>query len=448
MRPRSLASLLVILTLTCRVCAQVNLGTNPATGSGSLTVNAGDFFSGTLSVAGGTLYLGSNFSIAALNVLAFSGSGSSLNYTGGTPFTLTLPATSSVTRSGTGYTYFYDPIANSGTVAVTGGTAYGNANFSNFAGGSLAVSAGAAYSQSTSYTFSNAVGATASVSGSGSVLTIANPSNLGSLAANSSGVLQLAGAFTTANLGTITLATGGSVELTGSLNNAGATLGTTTDGSAYVLKGTITGGTVASGAITPNGGTLDGVTVNGNLPVGAQSVTLKNATTFSGTASVAGGTFYLGTNLSLLAGSTLAFSGSGSSLNYTGGTPFTLTLPATSSVTRSGTGYTYFYDPIANSGTVSVTGGTVFGNASFTNQATGLVSVSGSGSIFNFSNLTNLGSLSADTNGVLSLTGSFLTSISAASPSHPAASSKSPAVARLTTPVPRSAPPPTVAPIL
>ena len=379
-------------------------------GSQALTLKNGTTFSGTASVTGGTFYLGSNLSLLGGSTLAFSGSGSSLNFTGGTPFTFTVPATTSVTRSGSGYTYFYDPVLNSGSIAISGGTVFGSANFTNQSGGAVAVSNGASYSQGTSYSFTNTSGGTASVTGSGSVLTLANLSNLGSLAANNSGVLQLAGNFATSALGNITLATGGSVELTGSLNNASTTLGTTTDGSAYVLKGTITGGTVASGAITPSGGTLDGVAVTGNLNLGSQALTLKNGTTFSGTASVVGGTFYLGSNLSLLGGSTLAFSGSGSSLNYTGGTPFAFSVPATASVTRSGSGYTYFYDPVTNSGSVAVTGGTIYGNANFTNQAGGNVTVSGAGSVYNFSNLTNLGSLSADTGGLISLTGSFLTS--------------------------------------
>ena len=41
----------------------------------------------------------------------------------GGPFTLTLPATTSLTRSGAGgYTYIYDNVSNSGNVTVSGGT--------------------------------------------------------------------------------------------------------------------------------------------------------------------------------------------------------------------------------------------------------------------------------------------------------------------------------------
>ena len=178
--------------------------------TGSLTLNSGDVltlknaagFTGTGTINNATLYLGTNLTAAANSAYVFTGAGSYLSYASGGPYTLTLPATASLTRSGTGNTYVYDSLINNGTVTVSGGAL-------QFQSGT---------------TLTNAAGATTTVSGSGSSLYLVGLANSGTLSANTSGLIQLGGAFTTANLGTVTLASGGAIKLTGTLTNTAATL--------------------------------------------------------------------------------------------------------------------------------------------------------------------------------------------------------------------------------
>ena len=391
------AALALALLFTPRASAQINLGLNPTLSSGSLTLNASDFFSGTYAISGsGVLYLAANYTQPIGTTLAFSGTGGTyLSYPGGGPFTFTLPSTAALTRSGgAGYTYVYDNFANSGSVTISGG---GNLQFQS------------------GTTLTNTAGATTTVTGAGSTLYLLGLANAGTLSADTNGLIQLAGAFTTANLGFFSLASGGAVKLTGTLNNASATL-TAPSGGAYTLAGgTITGGTIASAALTTSssGGTLDGATVNGNLTLASNDVlTLKNSAGATGTTTVNNAVLYLGTDLSALAGSSLMLTGANSYLSYTGGGPFTFTLPATTSLTRTGTGYTYVYDNLANSGSVTVSGGSNLqfqSGTTLANTAGATTTVTGAGSTLYLIGLANSGTLAADTNGLIQLAGAFTT---------------------------------------
>ena len=83
--------------------------------------------------------------------------------------------------------------------------------------------------------------------------------------------MNLGGAFTLANLGAFNRS-GGTVNLTGTLNNTNTTLALNATSGSWVLNG----GTLLGAPMTANSGvsfivqsgTLDGVTVNGNLDVG------------------------------------------------------------------------------------------------------------------------------------------------------------------------------------
>jgi hypothetical protein len=173
-----------------------------------------------------------------------------------------------------------DPTANS--LGLTSGSITLNAtNWTNDGaiqarnGGSLDLMG---ISSAANPAWTNSVGHTISISGSGS-LTLegggpptpdANGTewlNNGTIADNASTV-NLGGIFTLAALGTFNR-TGGTVNLTGSLNNTGSTLLlTNATGSWNLLGGTVNGGSVAAQGTnalvgTGNGGTLIGVTLDG-----------------------------------------------------------------------------------------------------------------------------------------------------------------------------------------
>jgi fibronectin-binding autotransporter adhesin len=432
---RRLSRPLLPLLFASAACAQINLGLNPIVSTGTQTLGATDFFTGTLTINGsGSLSLSADYS--ATLPLVFSGTGSYLTYSSSIR-TLTLLTTASLTRSGTGATYVYDNLANNSTVTVSGGTL-------QFQGGTTLI---------------NTAGATSTVTGSGSTLYLAGLANAGSLVADSLGLIQLAGSFTTANLGSISLTNGGIIRLTGTLNNASATL-TAPSGGAYTLYGgTITGGTIANGALTFTGSTgyLDGATYTGDLTLPAStSVRFLNGATFTGT------NLTLGSNsglywqqISTLAAKSLSF-GSSSYL-YLSGTNSAITLDSATTatgqiqiyhdgsagtaitnqgtlnqttgsgqiyahtVTNSGTfsqtgGSTSIYaDTFTNSGTISATTGTLYlgypsAGYNTTNTSSGSITSSGSGTnIYLRGNFANSGSLTAQNSGLLTFDGANTT---------------------------------------
>lgn len=134
----------------------------------------------------------------------------------------------------------------------------------------------------------------------------------GGTIAMSGGVLELDGNFTTANLGTVT-GSGGTLTILGNLNNTGGTLatGTGTAFSTLILQGDISNGLVEGPSGTGlvfKGGTLDGVTYQGNIDLSATgaSGTILHGITLSG----AGGT----------GNAAIALTGSGSMLSVDGTT--------------------------------------------------------------------------------------------------------------------------------
>jgi hypothetical protein len=134
------------------------------------------------------------------------------------------------------------------------------------------------------------LGTLASVDG-GSIYPI-NLSNQGTIQLSNSPI-TLTGSFTRAALGTIT-GTNGTVSILGTLDNRGSTLAIDRSVNWQLSGGTIQGGTisVASGAqllINYPGGTLDGVTLNGDLHLaGAARLHAANGLTLNGTATLDG----------------------------------------------------------------------------------------------------------------------------------------------------------------
>src|SRR6185437_10816999 len=135
---------------------------------------------------------------------------------------------------------------------------------------------------------------------SGSTLQINGAwSNAGMLKVNG-GTLNLGGSFTTVGVGTM-VRNGGIVNLNGVLDNTGATLALDeASGSWRLLGGTINGGiyTNSCGAeliLTNSGGTLNGLTADGDLDLTQDfnvNVTILNGLTLNGTATFGSAAFH------------------------------------------------------------------------------------------------------------------------------------------------------------
>ena len=109
--------------------------------------------------------------------------------------------------------------------------------------------------------------------------------NTGTLQAISNGVLQLGGSFSTAGLGYLHSA-GGTIQFTGALDNTNQTLALNAiTGSPQLFGGTITGGTISTSGgaqlVTTNTGTLDTVTLAGDVLVGSGTTTINNSLTLA-----------------------------------------------------------------------------------------------------------------------------------------------------------------------
>jgi len=148
--------------------------------------------------------------------------------------------------------------------------------------------------------------------------------NSGGTISLSGGVLLLDGNFTTANLGSIT-GSGGSLKILGALDNSSGNLsiGAASAFTAATLSGSITNGFVngpGGNGLVMAGGTLDGVSLAGNLDLSASGATgtIKHGITLAG----ASGT----------GNSTILLTGSGSVLSVDG-----TTLLNNATITLAGT---------------------------------------------------------------------------------------------------------------
>jgi hypothetical protein len=396
-----------------------------ATVNGNLTLNSNEVLTlrngagidGTTTVDNATLYLASNLTALANRSFNFTGASSYLSYTGGGPYTLTLPAGTALSRTGTGSTYVYDHLANSGTVTVSGG-------------GGLQFQSGT--------TLSNTAGATATVTGTGSTLQLYGLANAGTLTADNNGLIQLAGTFTTAGLGTITLANGGAVRLSGTLTNTSANLTAPSGGSYTLFGGTVSGGTIDSGALTftSSGGYLTNAALTGDLTLPANThVRLTGgAATFSGAnLALAANSFLYWQQAATLAAKTLTFSTN--AYIYLSGVGSALTLDAASTgsgalyiysdgssgsaFTNAGTlthtgGTGYLYAPtFTNSGAITATAGTLtFGttSASYNSANSGTVTADGSSTtVYISGNVANTGTIRAQNSAKLIFNGTNTT---------------------------------------
>ena len=265
--------------------------------------------------------------------------------------------------------------------------------------------------------------------GSAGTITI-NPNgfdNKGTLGASSSGTLNLACVFTSS--GTFRN-TGGTIEITGALDNTGSTqtLNSTT-GSVTLLGGAIQGGTIAesgSGKLlfTSSGGTLDGVTVAGDLDLATNSayvyirndLTLNDGTIYLGdTANTTSSQIYFWKNETLRGTGNVVFGASGNNFfgtakDYGDATAYTLTIGSGITIhgvngTIGESGYYYRNAMIVNQGAIiaDTSGGTItISSTSFENDGT--LGAANSGTIaISSANFENDGTSNASNNGILTI---------------------------------------------
>ncbi|HET6323495.1 MAG TPA: malectin domain-containing carbohydrate-binding protein [Planctomycetaceae bacterium] len=252
--------------------------------------------------------------------------------------------------------------------------------------------------------WTNAAGAT--INSSGATLNLGDPagyydawSNAGTINVNGS-TLNLGGSFTSAGLGTLN-ESANTINLIGKFDNTSATLAlTAATGSWNLFGGAIKNGTLAEtgGAelvFTPSGGTIDGLTVNGNLDLTSGTASVLDGLVLKGTAFLGnlvgstGGILYFNNTETLSGNGTVIFGGSSGNAIYGGSSTVTIgsgitirgsagTFGATplinqgtiiAEVTSSYGSDTFYLDDVINEGTIEVTSGEVLNFNSCTNTA-------------------------------------------------------------------------------
>jgi len=365
---------------------------------------------GTGTVSGSSTYM-IMYNGAALNNQA--GASLQFDHTGTAQFTYstgggTINNAGVITKtaSSNGFTYFYVPFNNSGSVAVNGGTLY--------------LGPTTATTSNNSGPFSVANGATLQVAGSGTVNFATTVSGLGSGVFSGGTINFNSGTYSLPNItvsgGTVTFAVGTNFTAkTVTISSGTLTLNTGTPLTFNAL--TLSGGTLTGSdnhtisTMTWTGGTLSGAsastTVTGTLGLSNSSITLDARTlNNAGTGTVGGSSFYMalsgGAVFNNQAGASLQVDHTGTGqLTYgTGSGTFNNAGMITKTVTSNG--FTYVYVPFNNSGTVTVNAGTLYlgpttattsNNSGPFNVANGAtLQVAGSGTINFAADLTGAGS--------------------------------------------------------
>jgi len=105
--------------------------------------------------------------------------------------------------------------------------------------------------------------------------------NSGVISATNGGVVNLGGSFATADIGTLQVDSTSTVSIAGTLTNTGSTLATASTGTLSLNGGTIIGGTVdeTSGSALCGKGTLDGVYVKGGNLNATGQILIRNGLT-------------------------------------------------------------------------------------------------------------------------------------------------------------------------
>ncbi len=242
------------------------------------------------------------------------------------------------------------------------------------------------------------------INSNGATLSLGDPagyydpwSNAGTINVTGS-TLNLGGSFSSAGLGTLN-ESANTINLIGKFDNTGATLALTpTTGSWNLLGGTIQNGTLAEtgGAelvFTPSGGTIDGLTVNGNLDLTSGTASVLDGLVLNGTAFLGnlvgstGGILYFNNTETFSGNGTVIFGGSSGNAIYGGSSTVTIG----SGITIRGSAGTFGATPLINQGTIIAEVTSSYGSDTmYLNDVVneGTIEVT-SGEVLNFNSCTN-----------------------------------------------------------
>ncbi len=291
-------------------------------GSGKLTLNTANSYTGATTIGSGTLQIGAGGTVGSLSnsstitnngVLVFNRSDT---VTQGTDFSgAAISGSGSLTQAGSGQLTLN--AANSysgGTTIISGSLVMGNANALGATTGSLAVNGGTLDLMGNSLTVGTLSGS------SGAVITSAT-SGSATLTACGSGAGTYGGVIND-GAGTIGLTYNGSGSLILSGSNAYSGATTISSGTLQIGAGGTTGALSGSNAITDNGALVfnrfDAIAQSNNIS-GNGSLTQSGSgtLTLSGSNSYTGATIFKNGILALASANALAGSGT---LSFTGGT--------------------------------------------------------------------------------------------------------------------------------
>ncbi|MFC7411318.1 DUF4347 domain-containing protein [Hydrogenophaga atypica] len=404
-------------------------GSLSKSGAGTLSLSGANTYTGTTTVTGGMLTIGSDNHLGAgavtlsggtLNLQSSTGSRTvdnavSLGASGGTvrvtsdAFTLSgvIGGTGALAKTGTGdltlsaaNTYSGGTTLSSGKLLIASGSSVGTGAVT-FEGGTLVAT--------TSVTLNNAmvlgagggtlqgdfgISLNGAISGSGSfvklgtgAITYAGAVTTTGAVDVQGGALQVLGVTGSANAfgtGTITLAAGTTFAVAGS--DVTYSNHIVLAGNASVLSGNIAGTRTVSGTITETGGP-QALTVGGGVSTDTRFI-------FSGNNSYSGGTTVTNNGGVVIAGSNTAFGSGNITLNANGKIGVANGISLANAITLTGAGAEVFADT-GNSGTF---GGVISGAQPLSKTGAGTVTLSGAST---YSGSTTV------TAGTLSVTGSL-----------------------------------------
>jgi hypothetical protein len=399
---------------------------------------------GTVQMTNGSTVFYEGNLLVSNNVTLGNTSSSGSLYTGYPSSSNSSGLTAGHTISGQGTLYNYGNFTNDGTINanIASGTLTvetPSATFTNASDGILEASNVGTLNLLSTNTLANN-GTIEALANSTLSLSPTNWTKVGTVEANGSGaILQIGGTFSLGSGDHLEALNGGQVQLTGTLTNTSSTFDPTTipqdsSSSFEVAGGTITGGNITNSAklmfgsgsselqnLSTDGGltlgnssgsvTLDTVTLAGALNVNnGGEVFLLNSFSAPGTISVTNGSivFYEG-NL-LVSNSVTLGNMSTTGTLYTGYSSSSNSSGLTSGHTISGQGTLYNYGNFTNDGTVnaSISSSTLYvetPSSTFTNASDGLVEASNGGTLnlLSTNTLANNGTIEALANSTLSL---------------------------------------------
>jgi VCBS repeat-containing protein/autotransporter-associated beta strand protein len=329
--------------------------------AGTVQVEGDNFLgNGTVTLDGGTLYLGDEAPTTIDNAVIVGSSGGTVTLITDAEFSGQISGSGNLVKNGgaimtlsyatgAGNTHSGNWTISAGTLAVTGGKAIGDASAVTLSGsGVFKVNA------------SETIGALTGNGSAGTDVTIASGQTLTATYASDAtlaGVIGGAGGFAKAGAGTLTLS--GANTYTGATTVSAG--GLTTAGAAVIADGSAV--TVASGATLTLGGneTIGSLSGAGNVVLGSNTLTAGGngaSTTFSGTLSGTGGLAKAGSGTLTLSGNN-TYTGATTVSAGTLETSGTTVIDNTSAVTvASGAslslGGNETIGPLAGAGTVSL----------------------------------------------------------------------------------------------